>query len=61
LQHLPEGKLLFVLDYSTIHETARFKLKCLNFTLFWNEDGIYRMRMRGRKRKKERNKIKKRK
>jgi hypothetical protein len=49
------------LDYSTIHETARFKLKCLNFTLFWNEDGIYRMRMRGRKRKKERNKIKKRK
>lgn len=38
LQHLPYGKVLLVFDYGSIHETAVFKLKDLNFTAYWRDE-----------------------
>jgi len=38
LQHLPYGKILLVFDYGSIHETAKFKLKDLNFTAYWKDE-----------------------
>jgi hypothetical protein len=37
LSQLPTEKVLLVFDYSTIHETAIFKLKDLNFTAYWRD------------------------
>jgi hypothetical protein len=38
LQNLPPSKVFIVFDYSTVHETAKFKLKDLNFTAFWTDE-----------------------
>jgi hypothetical protein len=37
--NLAENQSIIVMDYSTIHETAKFKLKDLNFTIYWQENG----------------------
>lgn len=38
INSLPLHKVLMIFDYSTIHETARFKLKDLNFTAYWRDE-----------------------
>lgn len=35
--NLPNHHAIIIMDYSTIHETAKFKLKDLNFTVYWRE------------------------
>jgi hypothetical protein len=37
LNSLPRDKVFLIFDYSTIHETAKFKLKDLNFTAYWKD------------------------
>lgn len=38
IEQLPIGKIFLVFDYSTIHETATFKLKDLNFAAYWRDE-----------------------
>src|SRR5690606_25360730 len=43
-EELNETSCIVVMDYSTMHETTRFKLKVLNFTLFFKENGALKHR-----------------
>jgi hypothetical protein len=39
LMHLEEDQCLIVFDYSTIHDVTKFKIKCLNYTVYRKVNG----------------------